>query len=229
MLRTYNEFVSRVNELGFFAFYGKFTDGFPILQMETKEEQWHTGDHETDPWQWKDRAAEEKELAFGCILGGYKGFISKKMYPLFYAAYSPSAGMDERYENGELSQTVWELSRLFADGAVLSTADIRKTLGVTKKSGAGRVDSALKELQKEFVITVCGNKRKTSFEGLEYGWPANTYCRVEDWATAGWLKGLEELDSVAARCQILDIGCSIGKQVDRAVLSKLLFGKWKEY
>lgn len=228
MLKTYEEFIARVNDLGFFSFSGRFTDGFPMLQMETKEEQWHTGDPETDPWQWKDRAAEEKKLAFGCILGGYKGFISQNLYPLFYAACSPSETIEERYENGELSKSVWQLYSLFTGGAVLSTADIRKALGVTQKSGAGRVDTALKLLQKEFVITVCGNRRKVSFEGLEYGWPANTYCRVEEWAPADWLQGAEKLNSLEARRRILGIGCSIGNHVDRAALSKLLFGKWKE-
>lgn len=44
MLKTYAEFVARVNELGFFPFYGRFLEGFPMLQTETMEEQWHTGD-----------------------------------------------------------------------------------------------------------------------------------------------------------------------------------------
>lgn len=229
MLKTYDEFVARVNDLGFFPFYGRFLNGLPILQLETEEKQWHTGDPETDPWQWKDRAAEEKELAFGCILGGYKGFISRQLYPLFYSACSPADSMEERYDSGELSQTVWELYRLFADGTVLSTAEVRKLLGVTQKSGAGRVDSALKGLQKEFIITVCGNKRKLSLDGLEYGWPANTYCLVENWMPADWLANTEKIDPAEARRRILDIGCSIGNQLDRTALSRLLFGRQKAF
>ena len=229
MLRTYSEFIERVNLLGFFPFCGQFLKDFPTLQSETKEEQWHTGDAETDPWQWKDRAAENKELAFGCILGGYKGFVSKRLYPLFYAACSSRDSVEARYEDGELPRSAWELYQLFADGAVLSTADVRKTLGVTQKAGAGRTDAALKELQKEFVITVCGKKRKVSSKGLEYGWPANTYCLVENWAPADWLRGTEKLNPDDARGRILDIGCSIAKQADRKALSGLLFGKGKVY
>lgn len=228
MLKTYDEFILKVNELGFLPFSGRFPEGFPLLQSETTEEQWHTGDPETDPWQWKDRAAQDRELAFGCILGGNKGFVAKRLYPLFYAAFSPAETMDERHDYGELSQATWDLYRLFADGAELSTADVRKALGVTKSTGAGQVDTALKTLQKEYVITVCGNKRKVSFDGLEYGWPANTYCLVEHWAPSGWLDGASETDSSEARSRILDIGCSFGSHIDRAALSKQLFGKWKE-
>ncbi len=225
MLRTYDQFVARVNELGFFSFYGRFLPGFPMLQTETTEEQWHTGDRETDPWQWKDRAAEEQQLAFGCVLGGHKGFISKRLYPLFYAACRPTLNMEERYARGEISQATWQLYKLFAGGAVLSTAEIRQALGVTKKEGASQVDTALRELQKEFSITVCGNRRKVSQDGREYGWPSNTYCRVADWAPAGWLDGSDMIDRDEARDQLLEIGCSIAPGIGRDVLSKLLFGK----
>jgi len=53
---------------------------FPSLIKETPKEIWHTGDPDTDPWCWKDRAAEEKQIAFGCILGGHKGFVSSRLY-----------------------------------------------------------------------------------------------------------------------------------------------------
>lgn len=228
MLETYDDFIARVEELGFFPFYGKFLDDYPTLQSETMENKWHTGEKETDPWKWKDRAAEEKKLAFGCILGGYKGFISKRLYPLFYAACHPSIEMKERYEKGELSDTSWHLYQMFEIGTVLSTADIRKMLGVTRKSGASKVDNAIKLLQKEFILTVCGNKRKVSFEGAEYGWPSNTYCLVHDWASEGWLDGINDIDPDDARNKILNIGCSIGRNVDRLALSKILFNKWKE-
>lgn len=225
MLKTYEQFVARVNELGFYPFYGRFIDGLPMVQDETTESQWHTGDPETDPWQWKDRAAEEKKLAFGCILGGYKGFISKSVYPLFVAANRLYDSPEEQYEAGELTGTAKQVCDLFEGGKVLSTADLRKAMGATKKSGAGKVDSALKELQKQFYLTVCGNRRKVSFEGLEYGWPANTYCKVEEWADAEWLKDTDKIGYREAREQILDLGCANGKAVDRKKLSKLLFGK----
>lgn len=60
------------------------------------EENWHTGDPDTDPWCWKDKVAEEKQIAFGCILGGYKGFVSARMYSVFYTAFHPKEHMEER-------------------------------------------------------------------------------------------------------------------------------------
>jgi len=74
LLATYQDFIHRVEELGFLPM-SNILLGYPSLGAETPGHIWHTG-LETDPWQWKDRAAGEKQLAYGCILGGHKGFVS---------------------------------------------------------------------------------------------------------------------------------------------------------
>ena len=58
MLNTYDDFVKRVDELGFMSF-SNILPGWTSLSDETSRMQWHTSEHETDPWQWKDRAAKE--------------------------------------------------------------------------------------------------------------------------------------------------------------------------
>ena len=89
LLNTYDEFIARVEALGFMAL-SPLVPGLPSLGGETAESQWHTG-LDSDPWRWKDRAAEEKRLAYGCILGGHKGFVTRRMYPIFYAAFHPTS------------------------------------------------------------------------------------------------------------------------------------------
>jgi hypothetical protein len=78
MLTTYEDFVARVESLGFMAL-SPLLPGLPSLGGETPESLWHTG-LDTDPWRWKDRAAEEKCLAYGCILGGHKGLPSNALH-----------------------------------------------------------------------------------------------------------------------------------------------------
>ena len=112
LLRIYKDFLGRVDELGLMAL-SNILPGFPSLTEETPKEIWHTGDINTDPWCWKDRAAEEKRLAFGCILGGHKGFVSARMYSLFYTAFHPQEHMEERRASGQISQTVWQLWQFF--------------------------------------------------------------------------------------------------------------------
>ncbi|NTV90314.1 MAG: hypothetical protein HGA22_08145 [Clostridiales bacterium] len=226
MLVTYDNFIRRVGELGFYPFSRQFHPGFPSLEAETDPHCWHTGDFDSDPWKWKDRAAEERKLAFGCLLGGHKGFIGKDMYRLFHAVYHPIDDIREIYSDGILPRTVVQLYELFESGSVLSTSDIRKLLSRDKGIPVSKIDAGIIELQTRFFITVCGNKRKISLDGLEYGWPSNTYCRVEDWAPPGWIDCQQDIDRNEARELILDAGCATGNGIDRNTLKKILFGKF---
>jgi hypothetical protein len=223
MLKAYSDFLDYVNKAGIMAFSGRFIDGFPKLDALTSPVQWHTGDRETDPWLWKDRAATEKCLAFGNILGGRKGFIAESLYPLFYSACRPDGTPEDRYRDGTIKKTVLDVYRLFEAGDDLDTSEIRKKLHVTKKDGASAVDAAVAALQREFYITVCGNRRKVSFDGQEYGWPANVYRLVDDWA-ADWLTA-PLLPTQTARARVLDHCAALDERIDIQALEKLLFGK----
>jgi len=223
LLITYADLISYVDRNGILAFYGKMPAGILTLEALTLEQNWHTGDPITDPWQWKDRAASEHKLAFGCVLNGYKGFLSKDMYPFFYDAFREAQTLEERHLDGLVPKMEMDIYRMFLSGAILSTADVRSALHVTKKQGASEADSALKSLQRQFLISVCGSKRKLSFEGLEYGWPANAYCLTKLWAK-DWLTG-KRLKREDARERILDHCEAHGIGESREKVKKALFGR----
>jgi hypothetical protein len=217
----YAHFIARVEELGFMPL-SHMLEGLPWLGSETFDSQWHTGDPETDPWRWKDRAAEDKLLAYGCILGGHKGFIAPRLYPLFYSAFHPAASMEERWEAGEVNQTVWQVWNLFQKNQLLDTSAIRKHMGVTASRGAGRVDSALRDLQRDFYLTIAGSQRKIGKDGQPYGWWINTLTSVHAWAPAPWLAPVDALDCLSAREQILYIGIHNSLKVNKESLRAAL-------
>ena len=221
MLMTYEDFLERVETLGFMAL-SPLLPGLPSLGGETPENFWHTG-LDTDPWRWKDRAAEEKRLAYGCILGGHKGFVSQRMYPIFFAAYHPSLSMPERREAGNVNQRTWQVWKLFEESSALNISQIRQSLGVSRKQGASAVDNAIQQLQKEYYITMDGNDRKISAKGEFYGWPVNRYRRVLDWAPAGWLLSDSDCSVDQARKMILEEGLANTEGVKPQELAKKLF------
>ena len=220
LLTTYDDFVDRVESLGFMAL-SNLLAGFPSLGGETPRSLWHTG-LDSDPWRWKDRAAEEKRLAYGCILGGHKGFVTQRLYSIFYAAFHPALSMPERWTSGTINQRTWQLWQLFEERGTLTTSQARQALGVSGKSGTSALDTALRQLQREYYITVDGNERKISAKGEFYGWPVNRYRRVLDWAPAGWLEDAENWSSGEARELILDEAVAISSGVDRQSLAKKL-------
>ncbi len=221
LLNKYEDFLDRVDELGFMPL-SNILPGLPSLSAETEEKRWHTGDRDTDPWCWKDRAAEEQRLAFGCILGGHKGFVSAQMYRIFYTAFHPQESMEERWEEGSVNQTVWQLWQLFEDKTLMNTSEIRREMGVTLKKGGSKVDSALKVLQRDYCITVAGSRRKLNKAGQPYGWPSNIYDKVMNWVPKEWMEPNRELSRGQARDVILDKGVAIGKDINRNELAKIL-------
>lgn len=221
-LLSYEDFLKRVDELGFMAL-SNVLPGLPSLTEETPKEIWHTSNMETDPWCWKDRAAEDKRLAFGCILGGHKGFVSARMYPTFYKAYHPKESMEERRFSGLINQTVWQLWQLFEEKTLLNTSDIRLEMGVTQKKGGSKVDRAIIELQKYFYITVAGNRRKTDKYGHPYGWPANVYDKPLNWVPEKWMTAQNDVSVEEAREEILDVGIATGKNLNHSELKRVLF------
>lgn len=220
-LACYQDFLERVEELGFLPL-SHFLPDFPSVSDETVNKQWHTGDRETDPWVWKDRAAEEKRLAYGCILGGHKGFVARRMYPVFYAACRPGLSMPSRWSSGLVNQTTWQLWQLFQMRPKLDISSVRRQMHVTAKKGGSRVDASLQELEAEYYLTRAGSCRKIGKDGQPYGWAVTVYMRVVDWAPQGWLDPIPGLSREAAWEQILDLGEKMGKNVDRGALAKKL-------
>lgn len=84
------------------------------------------------------------------------------------------------------------------------------------------MDRAIVELQKHYYITVAGNRRKIGKSGEPYGWPANVYVRVTDWAPAGWLDKCADLEKAEAGCYIIDTGLKMGNNLKEADLRKVL-------
>lgn len=219
LVTTYQAFLNRVEELGFMPL-SEILPGYPSLGIETINEMWHTG-LDTDPWQWKDQAAREKQLAYGCILGGNKGFVAGRMYSVFYAAYYPRESMPERWSEGMVKQITWRLWQLFEEKITLNTSQAHNLLKNLSQKSPSYIDAALQELQRYYYITISGNVQKISTDGHLYGWPSNTYSRVPDWVPADWLRTAKEWQPDEAKEQILDDLSSVSKITNRQVLRKV--------
>ena len=65
---------------------------------------WHTGDPETDPWEWRMRVLEEKkEIAYAKVFFNASGYIAKGWYPYFLAVRRQGMTLEDWYEIGKIS------------------------------------------------------------------------------------------------------------------------------
>ncbi len=221
-LQTYADFLACLEEKGVIWFSPSCPAGLPSFGHLTIENQWHTNDPETDPWQWKDRAALEQRAAVGNVLGGHKGFIAPRMYPLFYAASRPMRPFEERYEDGLVPRMQQRVYGAFSPGERLSTFELRERVIGPKKEEMSKLFNALEALMRDFYLTVCGSKRKVNALGEPYGWPAVDYARAEDWH-GEWLANAALLPQAEAREAIVEHCLRIGATVDADTLRKELW------
>ena len=223
-LTHYQDLIDLVGELGFLPM-SEIAPGLPSLASLTPGSNWHTGDPDTDPWQWKDRASSDRHLAYGCILNGHKGFIAERCYSAFFTVYHPHEPMPVRWTEGLIDQTTWLLWNQFEKYGALSTFEVHKLIAGESRQ-TSRINSRLEALQASFYITGAGNTRKISRAGQEYSWPAMRYQRVEDWAPETWLSDAPGLRSKEAWEIILDAGeaaaATASVHLDRENLARVL-------
>lgn len=181
MLQTYDDFINYINTKKIVPL-SKLMDGWKSISELTKRENWHTGIDETDPWRWKDIAAEKRDCAYGCLLGGKKGFVSRDILPIFYSAFKNCMSIDEMYQEGTISKIAYDAWQIILDKGSIPIFDLRYMMGVTKKKGASSLDTALRDLQMMAEVSISGSRQKINKQGIPYGWRSNVYMPFDSWS-----------------------------------------------
>ncbi len=190
MIKIYNytDFKSAMRRCGF-SMGGSNSDGiFSLIGWGWKETApydtpicWHTGDPETDPWEWRIRVLnEQSDIAYAKLFFKKSGYITKEWYPYFLAARRGNTDLHEDYADGNISSYAKQIYDLLSEKGALPTHAIKKLLDVPKADNS-KYERAIVELQMKMYITMCGAAQKRNRYGEEYGWSSGMFCRVEDY------------------------------------------------
>lgn len=185
IVRGYDDFVTALMEAGFSMAGGK--DGiFSVITWGWCDKapydtpvRWHTGDIETDPWQWRERVLNERsDIAYAKLFFGKSGYITREWYPYFLAARRDGAEFADAYADGVFS---YEAKRVYE---CVSAQDSVPVHLLKQQCGFGKEEKsaferALTNLQAGLYITTCGWQQKVSQKGEEYGWQSAVYCTTE--------------------------------------------------
>ena len=209
-IRSYDDFVQDLREAGFSM--GGDRDGgvFTLASFFGPEIRWHTEDAQTDPWEWRIRVLREyRDLAYGKFFFGNGGYITGEWFPCFYAARRATAPEDaggrrirfrgtktleEEYEDGNVSREALTIYRLLQEYRELPAHQLRQYGGFAGKEYASAFERALVQLQAGFYISICGQARKVSRKGEEYGWFSSVFCLTEDFWGEEVMREAEETD-----------------------------------
>ncbi len=185
MISSFNDFCEELIKCGFSMGGGNAKGIFAIIPFNWNSSipdcpiEWHTGDPETDPWEWRMRVLEERnDIAYGKVFFGTSGYITKEWYPFFLAVRRQGMVFDEWYDEGKISQLEKNIYETINENGQVALHDLKRTCGITKET-AGKFDRALTNLQRNLFITMCGRTQKQNKLGMGYGWSSTVFCTVE--------------------------------------------------
>lgn len=186
IIKNYNDLVNSLldsgfsmgggNDDGIFAVFPYSWDERPLYDTPVR---WHTGNPETDPWEWRMRVLDErKDVAYSKVFFKKSGYITKEWYPYFLAVRRGTMDFEDEYYNGTASQYAKRIYEIISAHESIPFHMI-KQLAEVKKEDKAKFERALIELQMKMYITMCGRQQKTSQMGLEYGWASTVFCTTE--------------------------------------------------
>ena len=215
MIQTFSDFCTALSECGFSMGGGNAKGIYALIPYDWKEQEqidtpvkWHTGDPETDPWEWRMRVLEERDdVAYAKVFFRTSGFITREWYPYFYAVRRKGETFEEAYESGNISQMAKQIYDIVSKEEI-ALHEIKQLGGWGREDNA-RFDRAMVELQMGLFITMCGRAQKVNKYGKGYGWNSTVFTTVEDfWEKRGLslsdLDPAESYDKIRVQVQKLN-------------------------
>jgi len=185
MIKNYDDFIAALLETGFSGAIGGKDDGvFSLLKYgwgaeDESSAYWHTGDPNTDPWEWRMRVLNERsDISYSKVFFRKAGYISEEWYPYFLAARRDGRSFDDMYADGIYSNFAKRIFELLRENDSLPLHEI-KLQGGFDRNESSKFDRALTDLQMGLFITMSGMEQRTSRLGIEYGWFTTVFCTVE--------------------------------------------------
>ncbi len=186
MVKNFQEFCSELIRCGFSMGGGNDKGIFAIIDYDWKEQSnietpvmWHTGDPETDPWEWRIRVLRERsDIAYAKVFFKASGYITKPWYADFICARRGKKDYNSMYSDGEITEMSAAVYDIISRYDALPMHEI-KSLGGFSGVDSAKFDKAITELQMKMLITMCGAVRKKNKNGEEYGWNSTIMCTVE--------------------------------------------------
>jgi hypothetical protein len=186
---------------------------------------WHTGDPETDPWEWRLRVLHERrDIAYAKCFFRKSGYITQEFYPYFLALRRGGREFEDDYADGLMSHYARRIYDAVYKYGELPLHEIKALAGFGPEDKR-RFDSALTELQMRLYLTICGARRRVNAEGEEYGWETTVFSTVERfWEDTDVFPRAAKLGEADAYAAIRDRVRKLNPAADERKIRKFAYG-----
>lgn len=184
LIRTKEELIALVNEIGFLPFFENKIAGWS-LEEHIAPEAWYggewTGKISWPAWEWKGDVAHDKQLVYGKFFAGKAGFVSLKWFPDFCNYRRDGYDFDARYEDGLASRKDKELiDYLDKTGSMLSK-QLKRELNYRKGGNKGFDTMTTRLMMQTYLTIVDFEYQRSRKTGEVYGWGVARYDTTEHW------------------------------------------------
>jgi len=231
MIRCYDDFVEALLSAGF-SMGGGSADGiYSIIDWVWNEAPpyetpiaWHTGNPETDPWEWRMRVLGERdEIAYAKLFFKKSGFITKQWYPYFLSARRGGLTFDEAYDDGTVSNYAKRIYEAVAENGALATHNIKQVAGFSRDEKTN-FDKALTELQMKMYLTMCGKQYKSIKAEINNCWASTVMTTTESFFGSTVFEEADAIPSEAAFERIKEQILKLNPSADEKKISKFILG-----
>ena len=231
MIQNYNDFINSLlyagfsmgggNSEGIFSVVSWSWDGAPPYDTPVR---WHTGDPETDPWEWRIRVLDERDdIAYSKLFYKKSGYITREWYPYFLAVRRSGKNFMDEYEDGTISHFAKRIYDVIIENETLPLHAI-KQIGGFLKENTSKFDRALVDLQMKMYLTMCGRQQKLSKKGEEYGWSSTVFCTVEKYFGKDIIEKADKIDEREAIEKITEQIYRLNPAAEPKKISKFIKG-----
>ena len=182
-IRTREELVELVNEIGFLPFFSGNIEGFS-LEENISYDAWYqgrwSGKIHWDAWDWKGQVLQNKELVYGKFFKKKTGFISLELWSDFCNYRRDGYDFDARFDDGLASYKDKGVVDYITDAGATLTRNIKDSLGY-KKGGNKGFETVITRLQMETYVIPVNYEYSRRKNGDEYGWGNCRYDIAENY------------------------------------------------
>ena len=227
MVQCYDDFCGELLAAGFSLGGGSDKGIYAIVPFDWTEQpedtpvRWHTGEPDTDPWEWRMRVLEERsDIAYAKVFFRSSGYITKEWYPYFLAARRKGMTFDEAWEAGLVSDLARRIYRAAEQNGRVAMHDIKRLAGLSGESSA-HIEKAMTELQMGMFLTICGRAQKLDKYGQPYGWSSTVFCTPEEfWQGESFPEIPPEKAAEAIRARVLELN----PEAQERKIKKFIYG-----
>ena len=177
-VRTWQELVNYINEVGFLPLFANEVPGFSV-EEHVSSLFWWTGDPDQDPWEWREIIAGSGQLAYGKFFNNKNGFISREWFPYFANYRRDGYDFDSAWEDGLMQRRYKEIMDICEDGGLHPGFALKPAAGFGK-GGYKNFNGCMTSPQIQTYLIIRRFERRINKKGQPYGMPVSYYQKPEE-------------------------------------------------